>query len=214
MNILSRSFSAREKALMVVLGIIIIGALYYLLFLSPMLDQIASANANSEALENQLVAMDAKVERIKNMQKSVKNVGDNGHIVSMMPSYSAGKKELDFLNTTLAESEDYYVGFTKITREGDQIRREFSLKFTVAEYKEAEKIMDELEHSELRCLISDFEVNTVEQDGVIAEDEIEASCVATFYETMYNAVPDAELPPDTKKSDDDVIGTYEYESDY
>jgi hypothetical protein len=213
-NILTRDFSPREKALLVVLGIIIIGALYYLLIFQPVNDGIATAKASADDLEIQLLKLDNTVAQIKNMQKSINSLDANGHIMSIMPSYNAGKQELDFLHTTLAASEDYYVGFKEITRQGDQIRREFELKFTVDEYSEAEDIINNLEHSELRCLISDFKVTTVEQKSTIDKSEVEVSCTATFYETMYDGKEDAELPPDEKKSDSDVQGTYEYESVY
>ncbi len=212
-NILTRDFSPREKVLLLVLGIIIIGALYYLLIFQPVNDGIATAKANADNLEIQVMKMDSQVAQIKNMQKSINSLDGNGHIMSIMPSYNAGKQELDFLNTTLAASEDYYVGFTQITRQGDQIRREFALKFTVDEYSDAEDIINNLEHSELRCLISDFEINTVEQKSTLDKSEVEVSCTATFYETMYDGKPDAELPEDEKPKSD-VQGTYEYQSVY
>ena len=211
MKVLTREFNRTEKILLVVLGLVILAALYYLLVFRPIQDGLNSSRSNTEGLEVQLASLDARVAQIQRMQKSVDEYGDNGHIVSIMPSYSAGKQELDFLHSTLATSEDYYVGFTKLTREGNQIRREIALKFTVPQFSEAEDIINTLEHSELRCLISDFDIRPVEQKETIANGEIEASCVATFYETMYGGVVDAELPEDSATDREDVLGTYEYE---
>ncbi len=212
MNILTRQFSTREKVLLVVLLVIIIGALYYLFVFQPVTAATKRAEDSAANLETMLITLDTKVAQIKRMQKSMEEYADNGHVDSIMPSYSAGKQELVFLNSTLAASEDYYVGFTKITREGNQIRREFSLKFTVPHYSDAENIINILEHSDLRCLISDFSVKPVEQEDTIENGEIEASCVATFYETMFGGVPDAELPPDSgKNQQEEVVGTYEYQ---
>ena len=211
MSFMTRSFTSREKLLLVILGALIVGSVYYLLFFQPVSSSLEQSKANTESLESQLVVLDAKVKAIKNMQKSMEEFKENGHVESIMPSYSAGKQELNFLNTTLANSEDYYVGFTKITREGNQIRRDFAMKFTVPHYTEAEDIINNLEHSDLRCLISDFDVKPVEKDETIGTGEVEVSCVATFYETMYGGVADAELPPDSKKEEEEVVGTYEYE---
>ncbi len=211
MNILSREFSPREKVLLVVLGVIILAAVYYLVIFQPVTERTKAAEANAQDLETRLVALNAKVAQIQKMQKSIEEYTDNGHIISIMPSYNAGKQELVFLNSTLAASNDYYVGFTNITREGNQIRREFSLKFTVDRYSEAEDIMNVLEHSDLRCLISDFTVKPVEQEAMLDNGEVEASCVATFYETMFGGVADAELPEDSAQQQEEVVGTYEYE---
>ncbi len=210
-NIFTREFSTREKALLVVLGLIIIAALYYLLIYQPVTESINRAENNDASLETQLVSLDTKVFQIKRMQQSIEEYANNGHIVSIMPSYNAGKQELVFLNSTLAASKDYYVGFTNITRERNQIRREFSLRFTVDSYSDAEDILNVLEHSDLRCLISDFTVKPVEQDKTVEDGEVEASCVATFYETMFGGVADAELPEDSAAEEEEVIGTYEYE---
>ncbi len=211
MSLANRSFTSREKALLVIFVIIILGALYFLLVYQPVIEETRQLEDSAQALETQLAALDIKVNQIKNMQNSINDSENNGHILSTMPSYSAGKAELDFLNTTLAASEDYYVGFDNITRKGNQIRREFALKFTVSEYAKAEDIIDTLEHSDLRCLISSFEVKPVDKDATVNKDEIEVSCYATFYETMYNGVPDAQLPPDSAPQEEEVIGTYEYE---
>lgn len=211
MSIFSREFSTREKVLLLVLVLIIIAALYYLFIFQPVTNRTKSAESSAADLETQLVALDTKVAQIQRMQKSVEEYADNGHIISIMPSYNAGKQELVFLNSTLAASEDYYVGFTNITRKGNQIRREFSLKFTVENFEEAENILNILEHSDLRCLISDFSVKPVEKDYSVEDGEVEASCVATFYETMFGGVADAELPEDSSENKEEVIGTYEYE---
>ena len=211
MNILTREFSTREKILLFVLGVIILGVLYYLFIFQPVTESTKRAEDNAQQLESQLAMLNAKVAQIKKMQKSIEEYADNGHIVSIMPSYNAGKQELVFLNSTLAASNDYYVGFTDITREGNQIRREFSLKFTVDHFGEAENIMNVLEHSDLRCLISDFTVKPVEQDATVENGEVEVSCVATFYETMFGGVADAELPEDSAEPQEEVVGTYEYE---
>ena len=135
-------FTAREKTLLAILILIILASLYYLLIYQPVTDGISRAQSNAQDLESQLIVLDTRVAQIQKMQKSIEEYADNGHVVSIMPSYNAGKQELIFLNSTLAESEDYYVGFTNITREGNQIRREFALKFTVDEYEEAEDIIN------------------------------------------------------------------------
>ncbi len=212
MNIFTREFSSREKALLLVLVLVILASLYYLFIFQPVTDRISRAESSAADLEVQLVSLDTKVMQIKRMQKSIEEYADNGHIVSIMPSYNAGKQELVFLNSTLAASEDYYVGFTNITRNGNQIRREFALRFTVSDYSEAENIINILEHSDLRCLISDFSVKPVEQDQSVEDGAVEASCVATFYETMFGGVADAELPEDSaEEQQEEVVGTYEYQ---
>jgi hypothetical protein len=121
----------------------------------------------------------------------------NGLAKTRMPSYNAGKEEVDFMNDTLKDTIDYYIGFNDLTREGDQIRRNFSLQFKSANYKAAQKVLKKIEGSKIRCLIGDISVTPVESDQTISDGEVQVSCTATFYETLQGGKADKELPPDS-----------------
>ena len=113
-----------------------------------------------------------------------------------MPSYNSSQKELDFLNETLAQTENYLVNFTTLTRNGDQINRGFVLQFTARNYSQAEKIIKTLEDSEIRCLIGDYMINPHEIGDHLLEGQVQVSLKGSFYETLYDGVVDKELPVD------------------
>ena len=152
MKFLTRDFSTKEKVFLAFLLTIIIVAGYYLFVYRTVDDQINALRTQSQSLENQLTIATARVERIQNMSEQL----GNDVLKSYMPSYNSSKKELDFLNMTLAETDDYLINFTTLTRNGDQINRGFSLQFTARNYDQAESIIKALEESEIRCLIGDY----------------------------------------------------------
>jgi type II secretory pathway component PulM len=199
---LNRELTNREKLLLIILIVIILGALYYLFIFQPTEDRISAANITKANLEDELLIADANASKITGMKEEMADIENNGHILSSMPSYNAGKQEIDFLNDTLSNNTtDYYVGFTQMTRMGNQIRRNFTLTFTADNYKTAKSIIDALENCEIRCLIGDMVVVPSNDEDDLLSGPVDVNCVATFYETMYGGQEDSDLPEDSAPKD-------------
>ncbi len=192
MKILTRDFTPREKFLLTVLLVIIIAAAYYLFVYRTVDAQISAQTAERQSLESQLEIVTAQAQKIQKMAEQI----ENDTLRSYMPSYNSSQKELDFLNETLSETENYLVNFTTLTRNGDQINRGFILQFTAKNYAQAEKIIKTLEDSEIRCLIGDYMINPLETGDHLLQGQVQVSLKGSFYETMYDGVEDKELPED------------------
>ncbi len=194
---ITKGFTAREKTLFVILILIIIGAVYFLFVHQPVSEGIDIAEKRAVTLEEDLAIINAKAQKISGMKEEIAEIEKSGKKPSLMPSYNSSKQELDFLHGFLSnQTLDYMVSFTDVTREGNQIRRNFTLNFTAKNYDEAEKIVEALENSEIRCLIGDLIIRPVESDADLFDGEVDVSCVATFYETMYGGKEDSDLPED------------------
>lgn len=199
MKTFNREFTNREKVLLLVMVLIIIGAFYYLMVYEPVSRELEQARVAKLALEEELMVAETKAARIWNMQNEMKAAEERGLTHTYMPSYNASKQEIDFLHNVLsAKTVDYLVNFTQVTRSGNQIRRNFSLSFTVSDYKTAENIIKELEKCEIRCLVGDMSISS--SGDTILSGDVNVGCVATFYETMYEGITDSELPTDSSQS--------------
>ncbi|WP_026509074.1 hypothetical protein [Butyrivibrio sp. LC3010] len=197
MNILNRAFTKNEKILLVILLLVIIGAGYYLFVSTPIEQSIEAARKEQNSLN---VELQATQDKIKSMEAMSDDINTNKKAeLSYLPSYNAGKKELDFLHDTLNKTMDYSVRFTDITREGDLIRRMWEMTFTVRNYAEAERIIKKLEESENRCLIEDMVVTPYKLKTNLNDNEVTVKLTGAFYETMHDGVPDKELPEDSLK---------------
>ena len=115
---------------------------------------------------------------------------------SRMESYNNSKRETAFLNRVLSNVSDYSISFADITRDGNQIRRSFSLQFVTGSYADAVKVVSDLSYGEYRCLVDD--INYSLADG----NKIYLDLTATFFETMVGGTPDSALPKDESKSED------------
>lgn len=191
MSVLSRNFTFKEKIMLVVLSIILLGLLYFLLIDRPVRNGMAEAQSNRSQLELERDMINLKIVQLENMEKELDELVRSDKI-SIMASYNNSKEEIRFLNDILAGTQQYTVDFSGVTRDGDQIRRDFSLEFTAKNYAEACEVLNKLNNSQYRCLIGTVVVSSKEKD--IKNGAIVVKASATFYETMVGGIEDAGLP--------------------
>ena len=202
MKILSRDFSRGEKILLVLLALVLVGLVYYQFVDRVVRDNIAQAKAQTEAAQTELTAVNAKIKRMEEMQAELDSITRNPN-ASYMGSYNNSQEELAFLNDVLKSALQYTITFSNVTRDGDQIRRNFSLQFSTSDFVSMEKIMKQLGDGRLRCLINDISYNLTRYNYSAADREkydrdyyerVNLNCTATFFETMVGGVEDAGLP--------------------
>lgn len=214
MKILSRDFTTKEKVLLVILCLILLALAYYRFVYVPSVDAVAAANADRDMYQIELIGALTKEKQLRQMQEELDELGEL-QTASRMESYNNSKAELTLLNSALETASSYSVSFAGVTRDGDQIRRNFSLSFTTKDFASAKKIVDRLAESEYRCLIGDMHYNKSYVRAQLEEGEIPAApgrwfdevyyydvisvdTTATFFETMVGGTPDEGLPADKK----------------
>ena len=153
------------------------------------------------------MAVQKKEKQLRDMKEELDSLGEL-QSTSRMESYNNSKEELSLLNSILESAQNYSVTFVSVTRNGDQIRRNFNLSFTTSSYASAKKIISSLTASKYRCLIGDIKYSASVRradkdepkeggkwvDDVYYFDVIKVDTSATFFETMYDGVPDDGLP--------------------
>lgn len=189
MKILSRDFTTMEKVLLFILVIILLGLVYYQFVDKNVRGTIEACEAEAQAYQTQLDAVEARVAYLQSLQNSMDSLKQNGQL-TWMGSYNNSKEEVDFLNDILADTLQYAVSFASVTRSGNQIRRSFTLQYTTADHASAGRIMTRLLEGKNRCLVGDVRCG-IGPDGTVTMTQS-----ATFYETMVGGVADAGLPAD------------------
>ena len=193
MKIWSRDFTRFEKGLLLVLALVLVGLAYFFFVDRPVRSSIAKAEAEYEAMEPEVAAVNAKAARLEKLSKETYSMKEDGSI-SYMASYNNSKEELALLNDILSDTVQYTVTFTNVTRNNNQIRRNFSLQFRTEDYASMWEVINGLCESEYRCLVGDIKCQAAkERDG---SRYVTADVTATFFETMVGGTPDAGLPED------------------
>jgi hypothetical protein len=207
MKVLSRDFSTKEKVMLVVLCLVLLALGYYRFIYVPTQDAIYAANSQQQVYETELLQVMTKEKMIRSMKDELDSIGELQE-VSRMESYNNSKEEISLLNEALKPATEYSIAFTNVTRDGDQIRRNFSLSFKTDSFASAKRIIKSLEDSKYRCILGDIDYSYTQRrankdeahrgghwvDDVYYFDVVAVNTSATFFETMYGGTPDAGLP--------------------
>ena len=197
MKLISRDFRRGEKILIAVLALVLLGLAYYWVVDQPVRNGIEQANAQRDTLQMDLTIAQAKLAQLQKMQAELDSIGSL-ELSSRMGSYNNSREELTELNRILSAATSYSISFPDVTRNGDQIRRNFTLNFTTETYGDAKDIIKALRDCSLRCALGNITFSTTVRRGNAlegwVEPQISISTNATFFETMYDGVPDAGLP--------------------
>lgn len=197
MKVMSREFTMKERLLLLLLSLILVGLAYFQFVDRPVRAALTAAQEESQALSTELTAVEEKLARMRRMRDELEDVTGGG-AASEMSSYNNSKAEIALLNDILSNTLQYAITFENVTRDGDQIRRNFSLQFTMDSYDGVESILSALNESHYRCLIGDVRCSA-SRDNNVMEGNVTVNAVATFFETMVGGTPDAGLP-ETKPS--------------
>ena len=190
MKILSRDFTFLEKALFVALGAVLAGLFYYQFFYVPVKNDVENTTQERDMLQSQVLTMEARLSRLTQMEADLEKFEASGN-PSRMPSYNNSAEELALFNRVL-RGIPYSVSLVRLTEDGNQIRRYFTLQFATDSFASAKRIISSLTHGDFRCLLSSLSysvsVNAEHQSSVVVSLEL------AFYETMVGGTPDIGLP--------------------
>ena len=192
MKKMSREFTGREKFLILLLSLILVGLAYYQFVDRPVRTSLNNAYAERDALTTELATVQAKLKVMRRMREEMEDITAGG-TVSEMKSYNNSKPEIALLNDILRGTPEYSVTFANVTRDKDQIRRNFTLRFTSDSYDSVQRIIKQLSESPYRCLIGDLKIS-VGRGQTLKEGPIKVNATATFFETMVGGTADAGLP--------------------
>ena len=189
MKRLSREFTTREKILLLILAILLVLVVYYYLVDLPLRSQKESLLSQQQQLQTDYDIVHAKYTEYLRMQQDLAQVTED---TSIMASYNNRSEEIAFLDKLFSHTRQYSVGFSPVTVEGDQIRRDFTVSFTAKSYDQAVKILGKLADCQYRCVINDISCTGVDDRAL--DGAVTVSCGATFFETMVERTTDAGLP--------------------
>lgn len=180
---MNRSFTTREKILLLLLTIMILGVGYFKLFYQPMQEQITANQQRQIAAEDQFSVEAVRLQRMKNMQNEIEQFKQSGATVySEIPPYDNIQNVMIQLNTILGQAKDYSISFQDVQKQDDSklVIRPIELSFTATDYATVRTVMDELYHCRFRCAIEQIAVSANENLSV--NNDISVSLSITFYE--------------------------------
>ena len=165
---MNRAFSTREKVLLVILALLLIGVGYFKLLLEPI----------NESIDNYTQST-AQLVQLRQMEQELEVIHESGDAVPL-PAYDNAEGLLVELNHILAASTEYTLNFGTVDMldGGYIVRRPLSLQFSAKNYAAARGILTALHDSANVNQISDLSVSLPED----SDKGVQVTCSVTFYE--------------------------------
>ena len=89
--------SKREKIMLAVLLVLIVGCVYYLFFLTPNLEKQASLKEEITAMDDQVIMAQARVNHLNKMKKDLKAIKEENKDIKEVPAFDNSKKLMNSL---------------------------------------------------------------------------------------------------------------------
>lgn len=184
-SILNRSFSTRETVLLLILAFLLIVACYYFLVVKNVADTMAANNQKLDQIDTSIAVQEALAIDRARMEAELAALGDNESLPEVA-TYDNIRNELDELNALMEGATSYNLSFGQPTLEGELVRREVTVSFSVPDYASALNVVRALENGTYRCQISNFTLKgELLADGSVST--VDAMLTVTYLETTSGA---------------------------
>lgn len=176
---MNRAFSTREKVLLVILALLLIGVGYFKLLLEPINESIDNYTQLASSEQDAMLQDTAQLVQLRLMEQELEVIHESGEAVPL-PAYDNAEGLLVELNHILAASTEYTLNFgtADMLDGGYIVRRPLSLQFSAKNYAAARGILTALHDSANVNQISDLSVSLPEDP----DKGVQVTCSVTFYE--------------------------------
>ncbi len=195
-KVITRSFSTREKILLLIMVILAIAALYYFGLVKNVIDAQAENTAKLDEIEIQTQAQTALAARYTSMQQRLDALGPDKNL-PVVAVYDNLENELMDLYAILENTTDSALDFKKPTLSDKTVRREIKISFITANYDSAFAVVSALQDGKYRSLVNDITMN----GKLYANGEVESvstSLTVTFFETTSGSINTSGLETENK----------------
>lgn len=197
---LRRSFSKREKALLIILALLLIGIGYYLFVWQPVEERIESADARTVEAEDALLVEQTRYAVLEQMRAELAEMDAQPDSAAEIPPYDNAKRVMRLLNGVLSASKSYSISFDNIAFQGDLAVRSMRMSFSCNSYADAKNIIRALYAGPYRCTIGTMTFTASSMQGTLAGSKtlvnfppdmsmtpVSVSMMVTFYEYLETA---------------------------
>ncbi len=178
---MKRQFSLRERVLMVVLALLLLGCVYYILVEKPVQDTLMDASQRQSEAESQLTIASAQLQKMRRMQAALDQLEQSAQ--ADVPDYDNAKNVVELLNRAMALTGEYNLTFQPVTTQGAIASRTIQMNFRCDSYATAKQVLQILLDSDYRCRVTAMSVSC-NQGSDISQGEVAVSASVTFYEFL------------------------------
>lgn len=176
---MSRSFTTREKIMLLCLAIVILATLYMKVVYIDAADTMREYPTLMQEAQQELAIEQQKNDALQTMQKELKRVKATGEQVQKVPDYDNSQKIMEEFNRILLPCQDFSLDFLPLEQDGNIIRRKIDLQFTCSNYATAEQIVKEIDEMQYRCQITSL---AIQGNDTVKTGDVGVRLEVTFFE--------------------------------
>lgn len=181
---MNRTFTTREKILLIVLAVLLIGCFYYLVVLQPSLATLSSSESQLGAIQDEMIIQQAVSAQKAQLVEQIREAEASGVDQKTLPVYDNTKNELAELDAILAGASSYNIDFSEAEIAGTLVRRNVSIAFTADSYAAAQAVLEKLINCKYSCLVTDITVSGNGLGSANSDGKVTASAKVTFFEAL------------------------------
>lgn len=162
MKIASKSFTKREKVMVVVLLLLLVGVAYFYALYTPTKNQLAQLENERYTLESELMVLQAEQAEILRLQAELERIQAEaaaGGVQTSVQDYDNFNAMMDQLNMLMKGTTEYSMNFGTVDMSNEIVRRPVTMNFKCNTYSNAKEILKQLATGPFRCQISDLAIN-------------------------------------------------------
>lgn len=147
--------SSREKALLLVLAIVLVAIAWFMLVYQSTTDQVTRLEGEISSAESQIELDTARITRLAEMRQVIEERKAEGATVTEVPAYDNMEPLMSELNRIMDAAETYTLTFDELDRESssEYVYRGVRINFSCGSYATAESIVIALANGAFPCVI-------------------------------------------------------------
>jgi len=146
----SRKFSTREKILMLILVLLLIGELYYVLVQRRVEREFAEALSRTETATVTYELESVKAAKKQNMEDKIQEAEQDSSI-RPLPDFDNSTNVVAYLNGVMASTDEYHLVFNAVDYSNYVAMRSINMSFSCWGYSTVENIVAQLEDGPYYC---------------------------------------------------------------
>lgn len=179
-----RPLTKREKVLLVILALIVVGFGYFKLVHEPVQRDMQDAADRIATADTDLVVETARYLKMRDMEKELEELTAAGQMDKYdLPDYDNLRDVMFRLNALLLPADKYTLTFGELDcNEDGLVSRPIHMTLTARNYATARSIINSIHQCRFPCRIDSISISAGKRD--ISDNPVEVSLTVTFYERV------------------------------
>ena len=182
---MSYTFSLREKVLLVILALILVGLAWFMFVYQGSANEVIRLNGQIADTESEIAVATGRVSQLAQMQQDIEKFKESGARQVEVPAYDNLQPLMIELNSVMEMTNTYSLSFDELKNDVGFVERGAQITYSCNSYEEVEAVMNAMVNGPYPCSIDSASIGSASSGGsrtATSGAVVTASIHVTFYE--------------------------------